>query len=191
MEASLTRKESKRHRRKNEGDFEPSTEERLKEKRQRKRKDGKRKKKRSTVPDLDDGQTLGKDNIGLEDEENLESGINLDKNIEPDARIDESKDVESREMGSQERLSSSQTSVSREGIDQGLVDPVATGMSTDQGQDTHVPSQGNGILPQTDQVSSMESGTKSEQGLRRRATLTEMGQSFDEDQASGHNEVSY
>lgn len=195
MEASLTRKDSKRHGRKEETGVESSAEERIKDKKQRKKKDGKRKKKRSSVPDSDEVQTLGKDNNGLEHDESIGLARDRANIIGAEAGIDESRDstnVQSRDIESQERLNSS---VSRDGTqvqpDHGLDNPIATGFHAGQDQATDVASEGTGALPQTGQVISREGSAKSEQGLRRRATLTEIGQSFDEDQAVDPNEVSY
>ena len=187
MEAGLTRKESKKHWRKEETGVESSAEEAIKDKKQRKKRDGKRRKQRSSVPNSDEGQNLGKDNNGLEHDETTGLGRDRANIIESEAGIDESRDstnAQRREIDLQESLNSSVTSVHREGSQ------VQSHQGAEQEQTTDVASEEIGVLPQGGQVGSREGSATSEQGLRRRATLTEIGQSFDEEQVLVTNEVS-
>ena len=153
MEASLKRKESKRRKSREEAEVDLVDGERTKERKHRKKRDAKRKKKRSLVPNLDDEQntrSLGQDNQGLNDDETI--------NVSNRADIDKITSQRRSEVGPQYTLDKSVTSISS----QGSVDATVS-------------------LEQDDQSGLHENGSKSDQSLRRRATLTEIGQSFDED----------
>ena len=182
MEAGLSRKESKR----DENEHQTASEEGIKGRKHRRKRDGKRKKKRSSVPNLDDGQyseTLGQDNHGLDHDESV--SVNDQANTEVKLRT--SVDMTSQE-GSKttlqdkgEEVLTSRTSQQQQKVvgpsgeaPQGIVGLNATLVKGSESGRTEV------VLD--NQVGSNQGATAPDQGLRRRATLTEIGKSFDEDQ---------
>lgn len=165
MEATLQRKESKKHKRKDDTEEQMATEEGSKERRHRKKSHGKRKKKRSSIPNTDEvlnssTSTSGRDNIALQLDENLgtSEGDRINA-VEPQERA-----------GEYTNISVSQTE-----------------------ENVSLPVRDDKELRPADDVRGQQisrDGSGSEIGLRRRATLTEIGKSFDEDEAHRSSEVS-
>jgi hypothetical protein len=198
MEAGLTRKESKKQKHRDETDQQLASEEGTKERKHRKKRDGKRKKKRSSVPNLDDeenSKTLGHDNKGLDQDQSVsEPGLSTDKSVDLASQ-------ESSEITPQERIGQAISSRSSQGPEsepqertistneqdsqnEGIVGLLA---ESEQGADleprrTEIPAEGGEVAPR-------QGSAGSDQGLRRRATLTEIGRSFDDEQES--SEVRY
>lgn len=203
MEGSLTRKESKKHRRRDDTEQQLASEEGTRERKHRKKRDGKRKKKRSSVPNLDgeeNSKTAGQDNKGLDHEEtvSLSGQANI---VEPEARIGESVDLTSQhgsQIELQERMDQSIASVNSQGSEEERVASTSGQDSQIEGtvslhaeseEGTDFASARTGILTDSGQVDSREGSAGSDRSLRRRATLTELGKSFDAEQES--SEVRY
>jgi hypothetical protein len=183
METALTRKESKRAKRRDENEEQPASEERTKERKHRKKRDGKRKKKRSSVPNLDEGensQTLGQDNQGLDHEETMSVKDQAIINV---AESSTSVDLTSRQ-GSEIVLQDGTDKSIGSRISQGSERVIASGGHVSQETASLNATHGQELKSRSedDHIPSRQGSAGSEQGLRRRATLTEMGKSFDEEQ---------
>ena len=153
------------------------SEEGAKERKRRKKREGKRKKKRSSVPNVDDSQnsTLGQDNAGIDYDESL-TGSDQAKTVPQQGRTEQSVDSMSLESSKGEHQAST---VELEASESGQVFHPHEETVSVKDEGTDLTTENTGVpTPGDHPVRSAES----KQGLRRRATLTEMGKSFDEEE---------